>query len=62
MEANSPNLIADSDHLEKAKRLAARPVQGLRHVPCEEMFQQSNFFSLKHHRLRPDLNDFYMRH
>ncbi len=51
MPACSPNLVADSNHLERIQRL----VTGRRHLPYEERLQRLGLHSLQRRRLRADL-------
>ncbi len=47
MSACSPNLVADSNHLERIQTLATRFVTGMRHLPYEERLQRLGLHSLQ---------------
>ncbi len=55
MPACSPNLVADINHLERMKRLAARLVTDIRHLSYEERLQRLGLHSLQRWRLRVNL-------
>ncbi len=45
MQACSPNLVADINHLEQIQRLAARLVTGIRHLPYEARLQRRRLWA-----------------
>ena len=55
VQANSPYLRKDIDHLEKVQRLATRMVAGYRELDYEERLGRLNLFTLARRRLRSDL-------
>ncbi len=55
IQACSPNLAADINHLERIQRLAIRSVAGIRHLPYEERLEPVGLHSLQRRRLRADL-------
>ncbi len=42
-----PNLVADTNHLERIQKLATRLVTGVRHLPYEERLQRLGLHSLQ---------------
>ncbi len=52
MEANSPNMKTDINHLARVQSLAIRVVRGPRYVPYEGRLRQLNLFSLERRCLR----------
>ncbi len=55
IQASSPYLKKDIDHLERLQRLATRMVKGCRGLSYEERLEKLSLFSLARRRLRSDL-------
>ncbi len=47
MPAWSPNLVADTNHLERIQRLVTRLVTGIRHLPYRERLQSLGLHSAR---------------